>query len=696
MDFKQFFEVQTNDCSNATFFMDYDSGELVYLNTAMEKKFQIFEEYTGKQASEVIPYFQDVCGYEDKTKLKNWESQESVFLSEMLNANFRSQVMVWEMEGRKFLQTKYFLAPNSDRRKEAEVLFEKAIARCLEILSNNKQNSPIASFLELLGEFYACQHAYILEFDSENKSVSKSYFWSYNQKMTSVPINPNVPMDIFVHWLENDHNKSIINLDKEVHDFKNFSIEEKILDEFNLDSVTFGKLWDKNGVLKGVVGLTNRADTMYDDRLLQAVSHFVMEQFSQGGILETIEDINDIDLLTGFYNREKYTEKLAELEKERPKSLGVLFVNLNGLKVTNEYLGYDAGDEQLTKTSSILNEYFYGAFYRVTGDEFVGFVPDCEEAVFEETVDTLQKRLKLQHHEASFSLGHSWATGSFTISEQIKIADTVMVINKQSFYAESLKDSQKITNTMLQDLFRAISEDEFLVYLQPQINLNTEEVVGAEALVRRFDKRNNQMIFPDSFIPLYEKNSVIRHVDLFVLRKVCKILKSWQGKAKPISVNFSRVTLIEHGIVKTIADIIDEYGVPHDLIIIEITERIGLIENDVATSLVEEFKNNGFRISLDDFGCAYSNIVTLAQIEFDEVKIDKSLVDDLITNPKNRVIVKNMLLMCHELENTHTLAEGIETKEQADYLRSVNCHLRQGYYYAKPMPNEEFFEKYIK
>lgn len=116
----------------------------------------------------------------------------------------------------------------------------------------------------------------------------------------------------------------------------------------------------------------------------------------------------------------------------------------------------------------------------------------------------------------------------------------------------------------------------------------------------------------------------------------------------------------------------------------------------MATSLVEEFKNNGFRISLDDFGCAYSNIVTLAQIEFDEVKIDKSLVDDLITNPKNRVIVKNMLLMCHELENTHTLAEGIETKEQADYLRSVNCHLGQGYYYAKPMPNEEFFEKYIK
>ncbi len=401
--------------------------------------------------------------------------------------------------------------------------------------------------------------------------------------------------------------------------------------------------------------------------------------------------------MTGFYSREKYTEKLIELDENPPKNLGVLFVNINGLRTTNEYLGYDEGDAQLKSTSSTLTEYFHGYFYRVTGDEFVGFVPNCDEDIFEETVLSLQDRLKAQHNEAAFSLGHSWEQGNYSITEMIKIADTVMVINKQSYYADSLKNAEKVNNSMLQDLFRAIAEEEFLIYLQPQIDLTTEKIVGAEALIRRFDKSKNKMIFPDQFIPIYEKKSVIRHVDLFVLRKVCQLKQSWKDidQELAISVNLSRVTLMEHGIVKTVTDIVDEYQVPHHLIIIEITERIGLIENDVANTLVRDFKANGFRLSLDDFGCAYSNIVTLAQIEFDEVKIDKSLVDNLISNPKNRVIVKNMLLMCNELENTHTLAEGIETQEQAEFLRSVNCHLGQGYLYSRPIPVEEFEEKYI-
>ncbi len=445
----------------------------------------------------------------------------------------------------------------------------------------------------------------------------------------------------------------------------------------------------------GVVGLRNRAELMYDDRLLQAVSHFVMEQFSRKSMVEALENLNDIDLLTGFYNRSKYAIKLAELEENPPESLGVLFVNLNGLRKTNEYLGYEEGDIQIKKTASLLNEYFNSHFYRITGDEFVGFVADCEQDIFEDTVNSLQARLKEKSHESTFSLGHSWETGHYTVANLIKIADAVMVINKQAYYHESLKDMEKVTNSILHDLFRGIEQEEFVVYLQPQFNLETETMVGAEALIRR--QKEDKMIYPDNFIPLYEENSIIRHVDLYVVRKVCQLLAEWKkvNKEIPISVNLSRVTLMEHGIVQTISNILDEYHIDHHLIIIEVTERIGIVENEVASTLVDEFKAQGYLLSLDDFGCAYSNIVTLATISVDEVKIDKSLVDHVLTNPKNAIIVRNMLSMCLELEHTHTLAEGIETQGQADFLRDAKCHLGQGYFYSRPIAQEEFFQKYI-
>ncbi len=190
---------------------------------------------------------------------------------------------------------------------------------------------------------------------------------------------------------------------------------------------------------------------------------------------------------------------------------------------------------------------------------------------------------------------------------------------------------------------------------------------------------------------------IIRHVDMFVIESVCKLLKTWisEGKEIPISVNLSRVTLQEYGIVDSIVEICDRYQIPHHLLVVEVTERIGLIENDIASALIETFKSHGFHISLDDFGCAYSNIITLAQIEVDEVKIDKSLVDHIITNPKSRILVRNIVSMCNELEGSATLAEGIETKEQAQLLHEFGCRLGQGYYYSRPLPVEEFYQRYI-
>lgn len=182
-----------------------------------------------------------------------------------------------------------------------------------------------------------------------------------------------------------------------------------------------------------------------------------------------------------------------------------------------------------------------------------------------------------------------------------------------------------------------------------------------------------------------------------MVKQICDLLSQWKkiNKAIPISVNLSRITLLEHGLVDTIAKICDKYHIPHELLIIEVTEQEGSIENDVIRTLVKEFKNQGFKVSLDDFGCAYSNIVTLAQVPVDEVKIDKSLVDKIVTHKKNNIIVKSILSMCNELDNIATVSEGIETQEQADILQQYNCTLGQGYLFSRPIPVEEFYERYI-
>ncbi len=236
MEIREYCEVQWNDCNNATFVSDYETGELMFMNQAMEKKFQIFEDYTGKKAEDVIPFFADVRGYDDKKQVRHGMFLDRVFLCEMLNCNLRSKVTLLKAFGRKFIQTKYFLAPNSGKRQEAESIFEKSIAQCLEILSDRHIQSPIQSFLQLLGEFYSCQLTYILELDFASNQVTNLHLWTLEagsrQKISALPDHVEVEkMSQFSHWLQGEHHRNIINLDKNENFYPKDSVEFQIMEQ---------------------------------------------------------------------------------------------------------------------------------------------------------------------------------------------------------------------------------------------------------------------------------------------------------------------------------------------------------------------------------------------------------------------------------------------------------------------------------
>ncbi len=248
-----------------------------------------------------------------------------------------------------------------------------------------------------------------------------------------------------------------------------------------------------------------------------------------------------------------------------------------------------------------------------------------------------------------------------------------------------------------EDLLAAIEDKEFQIYFQPKVQLTDGKVVGAEALVRRKISREDALVYPDIFVKIYEEQAIIRHLDLYVVERACQTLAQWQaeGVAIPISVNFSRVTLTEYGIMDTVKEICLRHGVPHHLLIIEFTERIAMMNETAYYNLAVQFQEEGFQLSLDDFGAAYSNLITLAKIDVNEIKIDKTLIRNMEYDRKNQIVLKSIIRLCNAIENTIPLAEGIETQYQADKLLEFGCVYGQGNLFSPPIEGKDFYRKFL-
>ncbi len=624
----------------------------------------------------------------------DWEEKqvyEGKIYNKSLNQDFNLVLTPIEFQGESYYFCRF--EPISGE-EELNNNFELAMSKCIKVL---QEKDKIPALLMLLGQYYDAEMSYLYQVDKDNKTILCKEYWISDPEMKVVPnLAKKVPMKRLVEWFKTSNEVGVIEAAECHTGFCTISTEADLLYALKLKNIAMSVMCDGDGEPVAVLAVSNRENMLADFRLLQTVSQFVEADLSQFEMKCTLNQINNTDMLTGFYSRASYSQKVDEYLLAPPKKLGVVFANINGLKLINTEFGYAKGDSYIKKATEVIKKIFETNFYRISGDEFIAFFPDMDKEAFETMMICAQKAVLTYTHNY-FSMGHAWSSGRLDPIALIKEADAVMYINKQNYYHSSQRNIEDINDSTLGDLLSYLQAGEFMIYLQAQMHLSDRSLYGAEALIRRYDKTNEKMVFPDQFISLYEKKSVIRHVDIFVVEQVCQFLQRWgrEGKYLPISVNLSRVTLQEYGIVDTIAQICDKYAVPRKYLVIEVTERVGLVENNVASSLIRDFHENGFKISLDDFGCAYSNIVTLAQIQVDEVKLDKSLVDDVAISHKNFVLVKNVLQMCNELENTSTLAEGIEVEEQAELLGKLGCHLGQGYFFSRPVPVAEFEEKFF-
>lgn len=404
-----------------------------------------------------------------------------------------------------------------------------------------------------------------------------------------------------------------------------------------------------------------------------------------------------------YYFRKKGQEKL---DKEKHKENQYLLVlDINKFKMINKAYGYKTGDTILNGIAEELEKNLgeQSIICRYSNDYFAVLFEYAED--IRKLISALVKNIEnLKINSNVYNLSVNMGIYKLTDADtNISVAMDKAIIahsaskgdvfDKFHIYDEKMEKELEKESKIEQEMYQALMNKEFKVYYQPKMYANSEELYGAEALVRW--EHNGKMISPSEFVPLFEKNKFILKLDVYVFEQVCNDMKKWKEKYSKepiISVNVSRDHFLDEHFLEKYMIIASKYGIDTNKIDLEITESATVEAGIDIIEIMNKMKKLGFLISIDDFGTGYSSLSTLQDMPADILKIDKSFVDRIGKNEKN--MVDYILTIAKELKLT-TIAEGVETKEQKDYLLEKGCDIIQGYYYAKPMPEEEF-EEYMK
>lgn len=414
------------------------------------------------------------------------------------------------------------------------------------------------------------------------------------------------------------------------------------------------------------------------------------------------------DYLTDLPNRVAFSEKLDQIMVtiRKDETIAVMYIDLDNFKNINDVLGHSYGDELLIdvtdRVKQTLDENDY--FARFGGDEFIILTQNLESAeLYEEKIRKIQKVfsypfvLSMREFFVTTSIGIAFAPkDGKTTQTVIKNVDAAMYAakamgkNTYCYYNESFNDALLNKIELQSELRSALQNNEFAVYYQAQIDLKQDRIVGFEALVRWIHPERG-IISPAGFVQVAEETGLIVPIGRWVLFEACRQLKKWDDEGYhdiSIAVNLSARQFKDADIVAMVHEAINETHIDPKRLDLEITESIALENIDYSIGIIQQLKEIGVKFSLDDFGTGYSSMNYLKHLPVNNLKIDKSFLDRVSDNTSDQKIVSAIITLAQTLDLV-VIAEGVESSEQALFLKNVNCNQAQGYLYSKPIPEEE-------
>lgn len=408
------------------------------------------------------------------------------------------------------------------------------------------------------------------------------------------------------------------------------------------------------------------------------------------------------DELTGLYTRQAfyhhartYTHFMTE------EKFNVVILDVSDFKLINGTYGTKKGNEVLAYLSNAFRYYVKnGLLTRYEGDQLLGLFHSKVKMDVERinrNINKIAEEAPIPNIRIKVGIYEDVDTN---LSIPV-ICDRALMAEKSiskdfktnvAFYTDEMNQKQLVQRQMENDFKSAIANREFKVYYQPKYDVNTENIVGAEALVR-WQKPDGTLISPGAFIPLFESDGLVVHLDEYVFENVCQFQKErMENKLPmvPISVNLSRVSILFNDVVEHYVDIVNQKQIPFECVPIELTESATLYSEKIL-EITDQLVKAGFTLHMDDFGSGYSSLTSLNELNFSTVKLDKSLIN-YIDQARGKKIVQQAIDLGHGLD-MKVVAEGVESKEQRDCLKEMHCDMIQGFYYSKPLKQEDFIEK---
>jgi diguanylate cyclase (GGDEF)-like protein len=410
------------------------------------------------------------------------------------------------------------------------------------------------------------------------------------------------------------------------------------------------------------------------------------------------------DELTGLYNKEYFMEYAVVYDHYYPDAqMDAVAFDINRFHIINEMHGRSFGNEVLLRIGEKIREYVRnnkGIACRFNADSFYMYLPhvddvgtlyDCIREGIEDVLEDAGARLRMGVYadvDRSLEINRRFDCALLACnSVRGSLSSTI------AFYDEKMHEREAYEEKLISDMEKGLSQKQFKVYYQPKFNVTGEEpfLTSAEALVR-WEHPQFGLIRPDHFIPLFEENGLIHKLDRYVWSEVASRILDWKkrfGVSVPVSVNVSRIDILEPDFIRYISKLVRDNGLRPEEFLLEITESAYTEDSEEIIETVNRLRAMGYKVEMDDFGTGYSSLNMLSCLPVDALKLDKKFIDNIQENSREMRMVTLVMDIAEYLGVT-VVAEGVETAEQLELLKNTGCHVIQGYYFSMPVPADEF------